>query len=53
MNTLFSSKITERSKLNLSTRNSANLCKIFDRKLLQLVKRLGNSLYTCHNLMGT
>ena len=48
MNTFFLSTITERNKLDLSIRNSASL-NVFKGRLLQFVRLLENSVFTCHN----
>ena len=47
MNT-FPSKITEWNKLDLSIRNSTSLM-VFKGRLLEFVKPLKNSVYTCPN----
>ena len=44
----FLSTITEWNKLELSIRNSTSLI-VFKGRLLQFVKPLKNSVYTCHN----
>ena len=51
MNTFFPSIITEWNKLNLSIRNSASL-NVFKGRLLQFVRPLENSVFTCHNPVG-
>ena len=51
MNTFFPSTITEWNKLDLSIRNSTSL-HIFKGRLLQFVRPLENSLFTCHNPIG-
>ena len=48
MNTFFPSTITEWNKLNLSIRNSASL-NVFKGRLLQFIRPLENSVFTCHN----
>ena len=48
MNTFFPSTITEWNKLDMSIRNSARL-NIFKGRLLQFVRHLENSVFTCHN----
>ena len=48
MNTFFPSTITEWNKLDMSIRNSARL-NIFKGRLLQFVRPLENSVFTCHN----
>ena len=48
MNTFFPSTITEWNKLDLSIRNSASL-NVFKGRLLQFVRPLENSVFTCHN----
>ena len=51
MNTFFPSTITEWNKLDLSIRNSASL-NVFKGRLLQSVRPLENSVFTCHNPIG-
>ena len=51
MNTFFPSTITEWNKLDLSIRNSASL-NVFKGRLLQFVRPLENSVFTCHNPIG-
>ena len=51
MNTFFPSTITEWNKLDLSIRNSASL-NVFKSRLLQFVRPLENSVFTCHNPIG-
>ena len=51
MNTFFLSTITELNKLDLSIRNSASL-NLFEGRLLQFVRPLENSVFTCHNPIG-
>ena len=51
MNTFFPSTINEWNKLDLSIRNSASL-NVFKGRLLQFVRPLGNSVFTCHNPIG-
>ena len=48
MNTFFPSTITEWNKLDLSIRNSVSL-NVFKGRLLQFVRPLENSVFTCHN----
>ena len=49
--TFFPSTITEWNKLDLSIRNSACL-NVFKCRLLQFVRPLENSVFTCHNPIG-
>ena len=49
-NTFFPSTITEWNKLNLTTRNSTSF-DIFKYRLLQFIKPLESSVYTCYNPM--
>ena len=51
MNTFFPSTITEWNKLDLRIRNSASL-NVFKGRLLQFVRPLENSVFTCHNPIG-
>ena len=51
MNTFFLSTITEWSKVDLSISNSTSL-NIFKGRLLQFVRPLENSVFTCHNPIG-
>ena len=51
MNTFFPSTITEWNKLDLSIRNSASF-NVFKGRLLQFVRPLENSVFTCHNPIG-
>ena len=51
MNTFFLSTITEWSKVDLSISNSTSL-NIFKGRLLQFVRPLENSVFTCHNSIG-
>ena len=51
MNTFFPTTITERNKLDLSIRNSASF-NVFKGRLLQFVRSLENSVFTCHNPIG-
>ena len=51
MNTFFPSTITEWNKLDLSIRNLTSL-NIFEGRLLQVVRPLENSVFTCHNPIG-
>ena len=51
MNTFFPSTITEWNKPDLSVRHSASL-NVFKSRLLQFVRPLENSVFTCHNPIG-
>ena len=51
MNTFFPSTITDLNKLDLSIRNSASL-NVFKGRLLQFVRPLENSVFTCNNPIG-
>ena len=51
MNTFFPSTITEWNKLDLSIRNSASR-NVFKGRLLQFVRPLENSVFTCHKPIG-
>ena len=52
MNTFFPSTITEWNKFDLSIRKSTCL-NIFKSRFLRFVRRLENSVFTCHNSIGT
>ena len=47
----FPSTVTEWNKLDLNIRNSTSL-NIFEGRLLQFVRPLENSVFTCHNPIG-
>ena len=51
VNTFFPSTISEWNKLDLSIRNSTSL-NIFKGRLLQFIRPLENSVFTCHNPIG-
>ena len=51
MSTFFLSTITEWNKLDLSIRKSASL-NVFKGRLLQFVRPLENTVFTCHNHIG-
>ena len=51
MNTFFPSTITEWNKLDVSICKSTSL-NIFKSRLLQFVRPLENSVFTCHNPIG-
>ena len=51
MDTFFPSTITEWNKFDLSICNSASL-NLFKGRLLQFVRPLENSVFTCHNPVG-
>ena len=51
INSFFPSTVTECNKLDLSIHNSTSL-HIFKGRLLQFVRRLENSVFTCHNPIG-
>ena len=52
MNTFFPYTITEWNKFNWSIRDWTSL-NIFKCRILQFVKALENSVYACHNTIGT
>ena len=51
MSTFFPSRVAEWNKLELSIHNSTSL-NVIKGRLLQFVKPLEKSIYTCHNPIG-